>query len=229
VIHVNEMPDPVIRRLAQYLEFAQNEREAGSEWVSSVQIADALGLTPSTVRQDVSHLAISGTIGRTRGYRTDELEEVLAKELGMERETNVAIVGAGDLGRALARHGGFLRRRFKVCALFDNNPRLIGQKVGPVSVRSMKQMAEIITKERVELGVVAVPEGAAQQVTDLLIGARIKGILNLTLVHLAVPKDVTVVDARLVASLQELLCRKRMRETQRASTAKQRRRSKCEA
>jgi len=199
----SRIPEPVVRRLPKYLSLVQQWRAEGAEWILSADLAKALGLTGSTVRQDLSHLKVTGTA--RRGYRTAELERVLARVLGADRTWKVVIVGAGNLGRALAQHGDLHRHGFKICAIFDVDPAVIGRKVGDLRVRPFSELDEVVAAEKVKLAIAAVPGAAAQEVADHLVAAGIKGILNLAYANVLVRPGVAVVNARLLESLQELV------------------------
>jgi len=196
------IPQSVVRRLPKYLTQAQRLRQANVEWVSSSELAEALGLTSSTVRQDLSHIDFSGI--SKRGYSTVGLEAALAATLGADHEICCVVVGAGNLGRALALHEEFIRQSFKICGVFDNSPALLGKRVGKLVVQGMDALPSVVCGEDVDIGIVAVPHSAAQQVADRLILAGVRGLLNMTTAHLIVPRKVSVVDARILASLREL-------------------------
>jgi len=197
------IPEPVIQRLTEYLVHIRGLRERGVEWVLSQEVAEALALTSSTVRQDLSHLDFSGV--SKRGYETEKLEVALRAALGADEQVNVVLVGVGNLGRALALHGELERRGFIMCGVFDSDEHLVGRKIGSLNVLPMSDLKSIVRKRRVELGLIAVPGSAAQEVGDRLVEAGVKGLLNLTPAHVHAPEDVSVVDARIVACLQELL------------------------
>lgn len=196
------IPLSVVRRLPKYLTQAQRLRQAGVEWVSSSELAEALGLTSSTVRQDLSHIDFRGI--SKRGYSTAGLEASLAQTLGADHEVCCVVVGAGNLGRALALHEEFLRQGFRICGIFDNSPALIGKKVGRLVVQSVQELPAVVCGQDVDIGIVAVPHASAQQVADHLILAGVRGLLNLTTAHIVVPRKVAIVDARVLASLREL-------------------------
>ena len=196
------MPVPVVRRLPRYLTHVTELRRLGVEWVSSQGLAGALNLTPSTVRQDLSHLSLAGV--SKRGYEIGRLEAALVRELGCETTHRCCIVGAGNLGCALALHGQFAQHGFNICALFDQHPTVIGRKVGRLPVKPMELLERTVQGRRVEIGIIAVPAAAAQQVADRLIISGVRGLLNLAYTHIQAPRRVAVVDARILASLQEL-------------------------
>lgn len=196
------IPLSVIRRLPKYLTVARQLRQEGAEWVSSDALAEALDLTPSTVRQDISHIDFQGI--SKRGYSASGLESVLTRTLGADQESICVVIGAGNLGRALATHEDFARQGFRICGVFDNNPAVVGEKIGPFIVRNVSELQAVVDKRKVEIGIVAVPHDAAQVVADGLIKAGVRGILNLTSAHINVPAGAAVVDARIIASLREL-------------------------
>ncbi len=196
------IPHPVIRRLPKYLVHVQELREEGVDWASSQQIADALGLTSSTVRQDLSHIDLNGI--SKRGYETIQLEGVLRQILGADVLHRVVIMGAGNLGRALAEHGAFSERGFEIVALFDTDPRLVGKCYGSVCVLPVEKLEEVTAKMTVDIGIIAVPAHSAQAVADALVGQGVRAILNLAYKHIRVPEHVHLVDARIMESLQEL-------------------------
>lgn len=196
------IPPSVIKRLTKYLAYVQRLCAEEVEWVSSLELAETLGLTSSTVRQDLSHLDFSGT--SKRGYETVGLVKVLTGVLGVDTEWRMVVVGAGNLGRALAMHEEFPRRGFHICGIFDSDEKVVGRKLGKLRVRDVHELAEVISSEKADIGVIAVPARAAQSVADLLIASGVKGLLNLALTHVVAPKHVSVVDSRIVASLLEL-------------------------
>jgi redox-sensing transcriptional repressor len=198
----NKIPNPVLKRLPRYLTHVREIRKDGVAWISSQRLAEALGLTSSTVRQDLSHLQLIGV--SKRGYRTEQLEEEVKRELGGNIVHRVVVVGAGYLGCALVLHGDLARHGFDVCGIFDADPEILGTKVGGLNVRPMESLATVVRDQQVEIGVIAVPSEAAQAVGDRLVQAGVKGLLNLAYIHLRPPPGVYVVDARLIASLQEL-------------------------
>lgn len=199
---VPRIPYSVVRRLPKYLMQVQELHRNSQQWVSSQELADALGLTSSTVRQDLSHFDFSGIA--KRGYSIVGLEATLAHVLGTDTVTNAIIVGAGNLGRALALHTEFAQKGYCICGIFDNDPKVVGRRVGVLEVRDTKDLPVAVREQNVQIGIIAVPSMSAQQVADWLIISGIRGILNLAYAHLIVPPQVAVVDARTISSLQEL-------------------------
>lgn len=206
----NDIPIPVVRRLTKYVAHLQYLKADETKWVSSQQLARALSLTDATVRRDLTHLDFSG--GAQRGYEIEGLEKTLLNVLGLDVGCSAVIVGVGNLGRALALHEDFQRRGFTICGVFDSDPDLCGKKVGRLTVQSMSELAGVVQREKVEIGIMAVPASAARVAAFELVSAGVRGLLNLACEHINVPEDVAIVDARIVESLQELLCLIRMRE-----------------
>jgi redox-sensing transcriptional repressor len=200
-----KLPDPVVRRLPRYLIGAQELRAAGATWVSSVELGRALGLTSSTVRQDLSHLDVEGVA--KRGYEIAKLASALTRTLRADREHRVVLVGAGFLGRAIALHGDLMRYGFEVAAVMDVNPEVIGTSVGRLTVQPMSALSNAVKRENIDIGVIAVPAEEAQAVADALVATGVSALLNLALVQLRVPETVQVVEERIVVSLQELAYR----------------------
>lgn len=196
------IPVSVIRRLPKYLALVQVLQEGDRKWVSSGEVAKVLGLTSSTVRQDLSHLDCTGV--SRRGYEIKELDRTFSSVLGLDEGLNVLIVGAGNLGRALTLHGRFQQKGFRICGVIDSEPSLIGQKVGELEIQAMDAMQDIVRSEKIDIGIIAAPAAAAQEVSGRLVISGVRGILNLSGRHVRVCEEVPVVDVRLLASLQEL-------------------------
>ncbi|MBF0198255.1 MAG: redox-sensing transcriptional repressor Rex [Planctomycetes bacterium] len=206
-----KLSSAIVRRLPRYLLYLQRLKSCGVKWISSQEIANFLELTPSTVRQDLSVLKITGFA--KRGYEVDRLERSLYNVMGTESASEIAIIGAGHLGTAFAAQEEFAKRGLHIFSLYDQNPNIIGQYVSSVEIKDIKDLPEDIKKHNIQLGVIAVPPTAAQEVCDLMVEAGIKGILNLALIHISTPDHVEVKDARLVIALQELVYRVTTKES----------------
>jgi redox-sensing transcriptional repressor len=188
--------------LTKYLSLVQGLCTDGVRWVSSHDLAQSLGLTSSTVRQDLSHVDFSGI--SKRGYETEGLRRVLSGVLGADRTWKLVVVGAGNLGQALSLHEEFLRRGFDIIGVFDSDPGKVGRRIGHLVVQGMRDLPREIGARRVDIGLIAVPAAAAQSVADVLVMSGVRGILNLTLAHIVTPRRTPVIDTRIVASLLEL-------------------------
>ena len=196
------VPSAVVNRLSLYLRELQHVMADGKETTSSSQLGHRLGFTDAQVRKDLAHFGHFGHPGI--GYRCDELVDAIRKILGTDREWRVALVGVGNLGRALLGYRGFCRQGFRLVAAFDADPAKIGSQVEGVDVYGLGELSAILTKERVELGLVAVPAAAAQEVADQLVAAGIGGIVNFAPVTLTVPSTVSKVGVDLARELEQV-------------------------
>ena len=198
----DSIPPSVVRRLTRYLTHIEDLMALGKDWVASRELAEALGLTSSTVRQDLSYLDFWGI--SKKGYRIPEFRKVLTHVLGVDSEWKLVVIGAGNLGRALVLHDEFRQRGLNICGVFDNDPQKVGKKFGPLIVQRTAALPSFATENHVDIGVISVPAPAAQAIADLLIASRVRGILNLSLRHIVSPAWVSVVDTRIASSLMEL-------------------------
>lgn len=158
--------------------------------IGSEEIAAATGGSAVQVRKDLSHLRYSGTRGV--GYDIDLLAAAIKKALGLDRTRRVALVGAGNLGTALAGYTGFAATGFDITAVYDKNPRRIGALIGGMAVRNIGRLVADAAADPYEIGVIATPAGAAQSVADTMVAAQIGAILNFAGVTVRVPDDVVV-------------------------------------
>jgi redox-sensing transcriptional repressor len=175
-------------RLPIYERLLAELLRSGHPTVSSEQLATLARLNAAKVRKDLSLLGSFGTRGT--GYDTAFLLAQIQRALGVDRDWPVAIVGIGNLGRALVNSEGFSSHGFRVTALFDASPSVVGTQVGPVIVRDITALTEKPPEDVPALGVVATPAAAAQSVTDLLVGIGVRSILNFAPAVLTVPADV---------------------------------------
>jgi redox-sensing transcriptional repressor len=196
------IPEATIARLPLYLRalYALAERDIGS--VSSEELAGAAGVNSAKLRKDLSHLGSYGTRGV--GYDVDYLIYQVSRELGLTQDWPVVIVGAGNLGRALANYGGFASRGFRVAALLDSDPAVIGSAIAGHRVRAADEIESVVAEHRVMIGAITVPAVAAQGICDRLVGAGVTSILNFAPVVLSVPDGVDVRKVDLSIELQIL-------------------------
>jgi len=197
------LPRPVLRRLPRYMILARELRVGGDSWASSNTLAHALGLTTSTVRQDLSHVDIQGI--PKRGYNVASLESSLRTILRADESHATVVIGAGNMGSALSQHAGFAESGFPVCAVFDRDSEVVGASIGRLKVKPMKDLKRVCRSRDVQVGIIAVPAESAQGAADKLVAAGVSGILNLASVQVRVPEGVYVSDARLEARLQEIV------------------------
>src|SRR3954471_16174216 len=161
------VPNPAVRRLSLYLRQLEAFERKGRRTVSSRQLGESLRLTDAQVRKD---LAYFGQFGRPGiGYRVDELIAQVKRILGTDKTWNVLLVGAGNLGRALSAYRGFESKGFHLVSVFDNNPALVGKKLGPYTVQPLSEIPTTVQAQSIRLALLAVPADHAQEVADQLI------------------------------------------------------------
>jgi redox-sensing transcriptional repressor len=191
-----------IRRLSFYLRCVEDLSARGQMTVSSKQLADALGLTDAQVRKDLAHFGQFGRPGV--GYHVTSLVTRLKEIFGTDKTTNVAVFGAGSLGGALLRYRGFVQKGFRLVAAFDADEHKVGRKFGDVVVRPLSDLPAVAGEVEIRLAVLSVPAEAAQEVTDMICRAGIKGILNFAPVTLSAPDDVAIIPVDLAVQLEQL-------------------------
>ena len=189
-------------RLPVYLRVLAEEAAAGVSTISSERLAELAGVNAAKVRKDLSHLGSYGTRGV--GYDVDYLAFQMSRELGLTEARPVVIVGAGNLGQALANYGGFSSRGFPVLAMVDSDPDKVGRTIGGVPVRHVDDLPGIVADSPNTIGVVATPAPVSQSVADRLVDAGVRSILNFAPVVLAVPSGVLVRKVDLATELQIL-------------------------
>ncbi len=170
--------------------------------ISSEELARAADTNAAIVRRDMSLLGFSGVRGV--GYDVESLRSHIRAELGLTADVRVAVIGAGNLGRALANYGGFGRRGFRVVALYDVDPEKVGTEVAGVPVRSLDDLVSDGRDDTIDIGIIATPGGAAQDVAEQLSAARVRSILNFAPTRIRVGEGVEVRQVDLSTELQIL-------------------------
>src|SRR5215467_1898938 len=197
------IPDATVARLPVYLRALYALADRGVATVASDELAAAAGVNSAKLRKDLSHLGSYGTRGV--GYDVDYLVYQVSRELGLTQDWPVVIVGAGNLGRALANYGGFASRGFRIAAVLDADPTVVGTEIAAGQVvGSSDAIEEIVAERGVSIGVIATPAAAAQGVCDRLVAAGVTSILNFAPVVLNVPAGVDVRKVDLSIELQIL-------------------------
>lgn len=197
------IPEATIARLPVYLRVLYACAEQGIATVSSEELAAAAGVNSAKLRKDLSHLGSYGTRGV--GYDVDYLVYQVSRELGLTQDWPIVIIGAGNLGRALANYGGFASRGFRVAAVLDVDTAVVGTEIAAGHVvEHADQMEAVLRRHSVSIGVIATPAGAAQAVCDRLVAAGVTSILNFAPVVLTVPAGVDVRKVDLSIELQIL-------------------------
>ncbi|MEL6151671.1 MAG: redox-sensing transcriptional repressor Rex [Chloroflexota bacterium] len=184
------IPDIVIGRLPVYLRALNRLTQEGHEVTSSHELGKRLGISSAQIRKDLSHFGGFGKQGT--GYQISFLEEKLREVLKVDREWEVALIGVGDLGRAVAHYRGFPDRGFTITCAFDSDPNKIGTMIGDVKVQSSDEIERVLKARNIKMAMLAVPAHAAQAVTDQIVSYGVRAILNYAPINLNVPDDVRV-------------------------------------
>jgi redox-sensing transcriptional repressor len=192
----------VVNRLSLYLRELQHLVEEGTQTTSSSQLGVRLGFSDAQVRKDLAHFGNFGHPGI--GYRCDELISEIRRILGTDRRWSVALVGVGNLGRALLGYRGFESQGFALAAAFDSDPAKVGTHVEGVEILSMDRLPQVVAERRIELGLIAVPATFAQAASDALVAAGVGGIVNFAPVTLALPEGVSQVGVDLARELEQV-------------------------
>jgi redox-sensing transcriptional repressor len=198
----SNIPDIVIGRLPVYLRALTRLMQEGQEVTSSHELGRRLGISSAQIRKDLSHFGGFGKQGT--GYQIAYLIEQLRQVLSVNREWEVALVGAGDLGSALAHYRGFADRGFRIACVFDNSPQKVGTKIGEYTVLHTDEIPRVIRERGIQIAMIAVPAEKAQEVADTLIEAGIRAILNYAPMNLNVPASVRVQYIDPVVQLQRM-------------------------
>lgn len=201
-VAARHIPPASLARLTIYLRALSSILAEGIERVSSDELAEAAGVNSPKLRKDLSYLGSYGTRGV--GYDVNYLSEQIASALGLTRNWRVAIVGAGNLGRALAGYPGFGSRGFEVVALLDADQLVIGQEVGWLRVSSVDVMESVLERAKANMAVLSVPADVAQNLCDRLVACGITSILSFAPVVLQVPDHVQVRKVDMATELQIL-------------------------
>ena len=195
----------VISRLPRYYRYLGELMEDGVERISSNELSQRMRVTASQIRQDLNNFGGFGQQGY--GYNVKYLYTEIAKILGIDRQHNVIIIGAGNLGQAIANYSSFEKRGFVIKGMFDINPRLIGLVVRGIEIRGVDDLETFIVENEVQIAALTIPKTKAPEIADRVIRAGVKGIWNFAHVDLNVPDDVVVENVHLSESLMRLCYR----------------------
>ena len=199
---MRRIADSTVRRLSLYLRFLEESTNRGLVTISSDELARRGGTTSAQVRKDLSFFGSFGKRGL--GYSVPELTESLREILGLRRDWQVIIVGAGKIGTALAQYRGFRQRGFRVTAVYDRDPQKIGTRWDTLTVRDMAEIERDIQKERPDIAVLTTPAEEAQVVVDRLVSAGMRALLNFAPIQLQVPPEVTLKNVNMAMELEGL-------------------------
>lgn len=196
------VPDIVVGRLPIYLRALAHMAAEGQRIVASQDLAERLGMSSAQIRKDLSHFGEFGKQGM--GYDVTYLREQLRSILNVDRVWDMALVGAGDLGHALAQYRGFEGRGFRITCVFDNNPQKIGRRLGPFEIWDVAELPKLLPELGIQIGIVAAPAGAAQAVVDLMVRSGVRAIVNYAPITVMAPEGVHVQYIDPVAHLQRM-------------------------
>lgn len=190
-----KIPNPVVRRLGLYYRCLNKLYDEGIEYVASKDIASRLGIKSSQIRKDLSYFGEFGKRGV--GYNVENLIKKLETIIGVDKNWNVIIIGAGNIGSALVNYPGLKKEKFNIIGVFDADRSKVGKKIGKLTIQHISQLQEFAKKNIIEIAVIAVPENAAQMVAEGLEKLGIKGIVNFAPVKLRTNIPVEEVDITL--------------------------------
>ena len=197
-----EISQAVISRLPRYFRYLGELKDQGIERISSQELSDIMDVTASQIRQDFNNFGGFGQQGY--GYKVEYLYEEIGKILGLDKTHNLIIIGAGNLGQALANYMNFERRGFLFPGIFDNDPALYGKKIREMEVKPIEEMESFVRENQIDIAVLTIPKSSAESVAKRLVDNGIKGIWNFAHVDLDVPKRIQVENVHLSDSVMKL-------------------------
>lgn len=197
-----EISKAVIGRLPRYYRYLGELIEEGVERISSNELSARMKVTASQIRQDLNNFGGFGQQGY--GYNVKYLYSEIAKILGIDQQHNLIIIGAGNLGQAIANYTNFERRGFVIKGMFDINPKLIGLVIRGIEIRSVDELEPFIKENGIQIAALTIPKTKAAEIADRLVQAGIKAIWNFAHTDLVVPEDVVVENVHLSESLMRL-------------------------
>jgi redox-sensing transcriptional repressor len=189
----------VIRRLPKYHRYLKDLLDRNITRISSKELSKVIGFTASQIRQDLNNFGGFGQQGY--GYNVDALYDEIGKILGLDKTYNTIVIGAGNLGQAIANYTNFEKSGFVPKAMFDMNPKLVGLKIRDIEIHDIDTVEEYIQENNIDIGIICTPGPQAQSVADRLIRGKIKGIWNFAPVDLMVPDETVVENVHLSESL----------------------------
>ena len=189
----------VIRRLPKYHRYLSDLLDKDVQRISSKELSDIIGFTASQIRQDLNNFGGFGQQGY--GYNVEALHREIGNILGLNKVYNAVLIGAGNLGQAIANYAGFRKAGFRIKALFDANPRMIGLKIRDFEVLDSENIETFVQEKNIDIAILCIPKHGAQDVVDRLVKSGIKGIWNFASIDLEVPNGVIVENVNLTESL----------------------------
>lgn len=198
-----KIPQATAKRLPLYYRFLQNLYSSGKQRVSSAELSEAVKVDSATIRRDFSYFGALGKKGY--GYNVNYLLTFFRKTLDQDELTKVALIGVGNLGTAFLHYNFLKNNNTKIAVAFDVDPGKIGTNIGEVPINAMDDLEEFVSREKISVAILTVPAPVAQVITDRLVKANIKGILNFTPARLSVPPSIRVHHIDLAVELQSLV------------------------
>lgn len=193
----------VIKRLPKYYRYLQELMQNEVERISSKELGEKIGFTASQIRQDLNCFGDFGQQGY--GYNVKELYAQIGLILGLDKEYKGIIVGAGNIGQAIANYSRFTQSGLTIEAIFDANPKLVGMKIRDVEIKDIDELEEYLSKNSINIGIICVPKLNAQKVCNKLVEGGVEGIWNFAPVDLHVPENIKVENVHLSESLLTLI------------------------
>ena len=197
-----KVPNVVINRLPRYYRYLGELLSQGITKISSTELSHRMGVTASQIRQDFNFFGGFGQQGY--GYNIEHLYNEIADILRLKDGNTVIIIGAGNLGRAMANHPGFERRGFQITALFDKSPETIGKTINGMTVMDVEDLEDYIKNNRVDIGVLTVPKAGVQEMAQRLVKSGVRAILNFSYAELDLPEEIAVENVHLSDPLMTL-------------------------
>lgn len=198
-----KIPNATIKRLPLYYRYFQFLSDSHNQKVSSTELAKAVQVDSATIRRDFSYF---GSLGkRGYGYEVEPMVEFFKKLLNQDKTSKVALVGVGNLGHALLNYNFSQTNNIKIVAAFDSDPAKIGTQINQITVHDIQDVAQHLHEQQIDVVILSVPVGSAQVVTDRLVQAHVKGILNFTPLRISTPENVRVHNVDLANELQTLI------------------------
>jgi len=198
----HEVPIVVIKRLPRYYRYLSDLTQHGINRISSAELSKRMGVTASQIRQDFNCFGDFGQQGY--GYNVKHLHEKIGEILGLNKSYSLIIIGAGNLGHALANYAGIERRGYQIIGIFDNDPNKVGTKIKNVSVSDIESLESFCSEHQVDIAVLAIPKSEVKEITSRLVSAGVKGLWNFSYSELETPEDIVVENVHLSDSLMTL-------------------------
>ncbi len=201
-IYEKQVPDVVIKRLPRYYRYLSELLKMDIKRISSGALSQKMNVTASQIRQDFNFFGGFGQQGY--GYNVEYLHSTIGDILGVKKGNTAIIIGAGNLGKALANHDSIQRRGFDILAMFDNSPSVIGEEVNGKAVYDIKNLESFISENRVDVAIIAIPKDHVQEIATRVINAGVRGILNFAYTEIKTNKKVAIENVHITDSLMTL-------------------------